>query len=349
MRAFRKSVRTFTTPNSQQQPVREEERTTSPAAEAGNVEQCSPREEAAFTETLPDSAPQAAEEIHHEDLPEARDRPTEEAEQEHVPNSAEPPTEESQTCSICFCEFEGLNAVSLQDAAADNSLPQDVTVRLPCVGGHLYHKGCIVRWLESHRTCPLCRSEVGSSSRGASNRSWHDGTVFDEDGVFLNTPANQRLLYGLRFALDMTMWNIDLWFPAVWNCCEVGFSSIADVCSDVLVGMGDGLAAAASGCAAGISSAYNSVFGPSKHHHAKAAVAKASGGTGAHQMASGSASGKAPLSLAGKTALAVRHSLPVVSATFVHGFGAGMGAAAGTAGVGCFVGCYAVSRQSRGR
>ncbi|CAN6201424.1 unnamed protein product [Urochloa humidicola] len=29
---------------------------------------------------------------------------------------------------------------------------------------HLYHVACIDRWLAAHRTCPVCRSQLGSST-----------------------------------------------------------------------------------------------------------------------------------------------------------------------------------------
>ncbi|KAG2388785.1 hypothetical protein C9374_000224 [Naegleria lovaniensis] len=37
---------------------------------------------------------------------------------------------------------------------------EDVT-ELPC--GHIYHKDCVVPWLQRHANCPICRSEIGSN------------------------------------------------------------------------------------------------------------------------------------------------------------------------------------------
>jgi len=35
-----------------------------------------------------------------------------------------------------------------------------VTLTMPC--GHVYHKCCLVTWLEEHNTCPVCRCEIES-------------------------------------------------------------------------------------------------------------------------------------------------------------------------------------------
>jgi hypothetical protein len=49
---------------------------------------------------------------------------------------------ENDSCSICYNDYEkGENACKLQ-----------------C--NHFYHKQCILRWLETSKTCPLCRQNV---------------------------------------------------------------------------------------------------------------------------------------------------------------------------------------------
>lgn len=45
-------------------------------------------------------------------------------------------------CSICHESFVEL----------------DVVLKLPC--RHMYHEGCVVSWLETHNTCPLCRHDM---------------------------------------------------------------------------------------------------------------------------------------------------------------------------------------------
>ena len=49
---------------------------------------------------------------------------------------------EYPTCSICLTSIDK---------------DQD-TILIPC--GHLFHNQCIVKWLEMHNTCPVCRYEL---------------------------------------------------------------------------------------------------------------------------------------------------------------------------------------------
>lgn len=49
----------------------------------------------------------------------------------------------SVDCRVCLTRFE----------------PDSVVNRLPC--GHLFHKGCLDKWLDYHHvTCPLCRTQL---------------------------------------------------------------------------------------------------------------------------------------------------------------------------------------------
>lgn len=49
-------------------------------------------------------------------------------------------------CAICSDEY----------SVGDNSLLQ-----LPC--SHIYHRDCVMPWLEAHRTCPVCRCDVSKT------------------------------------------------------------------------------------------------------------------------------------------------------------------------------------------
>lgn len=51
------------------------------------------------------------------------------------------PVQPSSNCSICFENF--------------SHAPLE---QLPCF--HLFHAKCLIRWLETNRRCPICRSEL---------------------------------------------------------------------------------------------------------------------------------------------------------------------------------------------
>ncbi|XP_077147089.1 uncharacterized protein LOC143808388 [Ranitomeya variabilis] len=59
----------------------------------------------------------------------------------NLPTKVVTPQEEVQSCVICMTEYE---------------VGEQVTV-LPC--NHIFHKGCVCRWLRSSSLCPLCRHQ----------------------------------------------------------------------------------------------------------------------------------------------------------------------------------------------
>lgn len=69
-------------------------------------------------------------------------------------------------CSICQEEFCGDQSV----------------LKLPC--RHAYHEGCLMRWLEGHTTCPVCRTDfpaeqAGTTPGGADQQQEQDrGSAF---------------------------------------------------------------------------------------------------------------------------------------------------------------------------
>jgi hypothetical protein len=48
-------------------------------------------------------------------------------------------------CSICYMELEALDGAGCR------------CLETPC--GHVFHYSCLAKWLEKHKTCPLCRQE----------------------------------------------------------------------------------------------------------------------------------------------------------------------------------------------
>ncbi|GFN79938.1 RING finger protein 38 [Plakobranchus ocellatus] len=60
----------------------------------------------------------------------------------------ERPESEHTSCVVCMCEFE------------DRQLLRS----LPCF--HQFHVECVDEWLETNRTCPVCRHDVTETSRG---------------------------------------------------------------------------------------------------------------------------------------------------------------------------------------
>lgn len=59
---------------------------------------------------------------------------------------------EYPTCSVCLCELT----------------KGEDSVLVPC--GHLFHEICIMKWLELHNTCPVCRYELPTENNTDSTR-----------------------------------------------------------------------------------------------------------------------------------------------------------------------------------
>ncbi|KAJ3689567.1 hypothetical protein LUZ61_018731 [Rhynchospora tenuis] len=53
-------------------------------------------------------------------------------------------------CAVCLAEYGNHDETQLQP----------VWVRVLTVCGHVFHSECIDVWLESHVTCPICRSDL---------------------------------------------------------------------------------------------------------------------------------------------------------------------------------------------
>jgi len=82
--------------------------------------------------------------------------------------------EKKESCSICMEEFK-IN---------------DKAMELPC--HHLYHKDCVVTWLNTNNTCPVCRFELPTNNdRSKDNRNQQDNPIMEiieDDNINTNHP-----------------------------------------------------------------------------------------------------------------------------------------------------------------
>lgn len=65
-------------------------------------------------------------------------------------------------CSICCCNFiDNKQEIELPFTRSTGSNNNTI---LASYCGHLYHKNCIMKWLEKSGSCPECRSEIQHKS-----------------------------------------------------------------------------------------------------------------------------------------------------------------------------------------
>ncbi|KAK4761506.1 hypothetical protein SAY87_029390 [Trapa incisa] len=65
--------------------------------------------------------------------------------------------DEDEVCAICLEEWIKNDSDSDSDDDSSSSEVEDVTI-LPC--SHMFHSGCISKWLSENSDCPLCKSDV---------------------------------------------------------------------------------------------------------------------------------------------------------------------------------------------
>lgn len=68
-----------------------------------------------------------------------------------------------QACCICLTNYEN-----------DDELRE-----LTC--SHLFHKGCVDKWLKINAMCPLCKGEVGEKARESSGSEEDGGQRVEND------------------------------------------------------------------------------------------------------------------------------------------------------------------------
>mmetsp|Transcript_70192 Transcript_70192/g.195338 ORF Transcript_70192/g.195338 Transcript_70192/m.195338 type:complete len:393 (-) Transcript_70192:234-1412(-) len=101
-------------------------------------------------------------------------------------------------CSICLDAVDGgSNSAALEQSA---EIEDHLALRLPCPGGHVYHKRCILQWLRRNRNCPLCRASLQAQNMSempsypSPNNAAYNDAIFDRLGRFHATRDNLRHL-----------------------------------------------------------------------------------------------------------------------------------------------------------
>lgn len=73
-------------------------------------------------------------------------------------------------CAICLCAFE-----------------DDCILRLLTICYHVFHQECIDLWLESHKTCPICRRDLDDLAQKPLDKSpvlIHSNSIHENNNVF---------------------------------------------------------------------------------------------------------------------------------------------------------------------
>jgi hypothetical protein len=87
------------------------------------------------------------------------------------PASAPPAAPESPSCAVCLLDFEAGQRVA----------------ELPCSPAHVFHRQCIVPWLRTRKTCPLCLHEIDNGANSSSS-----GSSGDESGAARAHPRHHH-------------------------------------------------------------------------------------------------------------------------------------------------------------
>lgn len=66
-------------------------------------------------------------------------------------------------CSICCCSFLDIKTETLPFTRSPTSSGGSNTV-YSSLCGHVFHKNCILKWLQKAQSCPECRKEIHGKS-----------------------------------------------------------------------------------------------------------------------------------------------------------------------------------------
>lgn len=104
---------------------------------------------------------------------------------------------ESKSCPICLEEFE----------------PETKTKLLAC--GHKYCEPCLIKWLEDHSTCPICRQSA--DRRGDEGGACHSSTTYD----FIPELQFRLMMLRLQHPSLITTGMVDRWGSSNYTGCFV--------------------------------------------------------------------------------------------------------------------------------
>jgi hypothetical protein len=71
----------------------------------------------------------------------------------------------NNVCSICHDRFGRGDQDHTYDVSNEDEDPEKEMEVLEC--GHVFHTNCLVAWLKSERTCPVCRKPVSQADLDA--------------------------------------------------------------------------------------------------------------------------------------------------------------------------------------
>jgi hypothetical protein len=102
-------------------------------------------------------------------------------------------------CSICCCGFiEATEAQLPLSRSTDNEV-----YSASC--GHLWHKNCILKWIQKSKSCPDCRSEINSQNEfhkvffnvniKCDEEDHHNHAIVDEEKMLMQKRTHKLTKY----------------------------------------------------------------------------------------------------------------------------------------------------------